>query len=393
MNCLIVARQNETIYNMNKTTEVILPKFYSPSSDTGRCYVYFSVRNYSTGKMVRHRIYSGFAGVTIADKRKDAQKLINQLTEKLKKGWRPSVSKSVELDDKLRFDNVITQTLAKKERTVRWSTYVGYKSKFKAFKSWLDHMTIEYVPEFDEERADEFFLYLIKDKGLSNGSHNDYVTALNILFKPLLQRKLIASSPTRFIERLRKTNRPAKYISREDLKLISSHLRKNDPHFWLFLQFVFYLFIRPHSELRYMKISWIDFEHQNVTIPGDIAKNHKTATLPIPKPLFEQLEFLRSYRSDYYIFTLNECPGKKHISKNHYQRKFRDLRSLLNLPTEYSIYSFKHTGAIMVTRLNKVSTKELQMQLRHHSLDMVDRYIRQMIAIDSTNLREGFPSI
>ena len=40
-----------------------------------------------------------------------------------------------------------------------------------------------------------------------------------------------------------------------------------------------------------------------------------------------------------------------------------------------------------------VSVKELQMQLRHHSLDQVNAYLRQMGVMDMDNLVDRFPEI
>ncbi|MCX6269628.1 MAG: hypothetical protein NTU44_00125 [Bacteroidetes bacterium] len=39
----------------------------------------------------------------------------------------------------------------------------------------------------------------------------------------------------------------------------------------------------------------------------------------------------------------------------------------------------KHTGAVEASKY--IPVKDLQMQLRHHSLDQVDAYLRQMKAV------------
>lgn len=58
----------------------------------------------------------------------------------------------------------------------------------------------------------------------------------------------------------------------------------------------------------------------------------------------------------------------------------------------YCLYSWKHTGAIQAVK-NGVGVKELQIQLRHHSLDQVNEYLRQMGVWDLKNLQANFPAI
>jgi len=40
-----------------------------------------------------------------------------------------------------------------------------------------------------------------------------------------------------------------------------------------------------------------------------------------------------------------------------------------------------------------IGVKQLQIQLRHHSLDETDKYLRQMGVRDVGNLRSDFPGI
>jgi integrase len=59
----------------------------------------------------------------------------------------------------------------------------------------------------------------------------------------------------------------------------------------------------------------------------------------------------------------------------------------------YTLYSWKHTGAIAVAKSGRVGVKELQIQLRHHSLDQTDQYLRQMGVQDLGRLQAHFPTV
>ena len=73
---------------------------------------------------------------------------------------------------------------------------------------------------------------------------------------------------------------------------------------------------------------------------------------------------------------------------NHFDK----IRKLINLPRDYKLYSFKHTGNVMAVKAG-IGLKELQMQNGHHSLDQLNAYLRQMIGTESEALRTKGPII
>ncbi len=88
--------------------------------------------------------------------------------------------------------------------------------------------------------------------------------------------------------------------------------------------------------------------------------------------------------------------GSKHMKpmeENTMEHRHRTLLQELNFDTDrYKVYSWKHTGAVMAVKAG-VHVKQLQIQLRHHSLDQVDEYLRQLGVSDLGDLRANFPSI
>jgi L-asparaginase II len=65
---------------------------------------------------------------------------------------------------------------------------------------------------------------------------------------------------------------------------------------------------------------------------------------------------------------------------------------LHGLSDTHNFCSWKHTGVIAASQ-SGINMKDLQMQLRHHSLDMVNEYLKQLGVIDSVALRENFPTL
>lgn len=64
----------------------------------------------------------------------------------------------------------------------------------------------------------------------------------------------------------------------------------------------------------------------------------------------------------------------------------------LNITGRYGFYSWKHTGAVMAVK-GGINIKDLQLQLRHHSLDMVNEYLKNLGVTDSERLLNHFPGI
>ena len=75
------------------------------------------------------------------------------------------------------------------------------------------------------------------------------------------------------------------------------------------------------------------------------------------------------------------------------RRRFHNVLEVLGFDTKlYNVYSWKHSGAVDCVKAG-ISIKELQLQLRHHSLDQVDEYLRQLGLIDLMGLKTNFPKI
>ncbi|MDW3649885.1 MAG: hypothetical protein R8P61_22625 [Bacteroidia bacterium] len=74
-------------------------------------------------------------------------------------------------------------------------------------------------------------------------------------------------------------------------------------------------------------------------------------------------------------------------------RRHQEILKNLRFDTKrHKLYSWKHTGAVSAVKAG-VPIKMLQIQLRHHSLDQVNQYLRKMGVHDLGRLAEMFPGI
>ena len=116
-------------------------------------------------------------------------------------------------------------------------------------------------------------------------------------------------------------------------------------------------------------------------------------SIPIP---FEQ-ELLKwnfqDYKANHYIFGKGGKPSATSWGSNYFSNKHREILLSLGYDTKrYKLYSWKNTGAINFIEAGG-NLKELQMQMRHYSLDMTDKYLKGLGVMDSYNLRNNFPPI
>jgi integrase len=195
---------------------------------------------------------------------------------------------------------------------------------------------------------------------------------------------------------------PARYFQAHQAARLGDYLAATDSQLWLHCQFVYYCFLRPRAELRYLKIEDIYFEERKIMVRSDFykegrdghlppgSKNHKTEFVAIPDAFAPALEHLKTLPPNSYVFH-SEKDIYKPIGRNTLGERHAVALKALGFSSEYKMYSWKHTGAVNCVKAG-VSLKELQIQLRHHSLDMVDKYLRQLGIADLVKLRASFPA-
>lgn len=394
----------------------ILPQINDYAGDLSKqWFVYYSYRNPRTGKMVRFRTSEGFSKLSTAAARyKVAEKLKEKLTYKLKNGWNPFADDSqVIYSDMLKYDLIakedgrlrksnktinyyMSEFLQEKKPNIRISTYHTYNSKFRIMEQFLKKRKLNDndISEFNDDTARKFISYLFEKRNLSNKMANQYILLFNMFFNHLKKRKILLINPFENITYYKTSSTPAKYFQLPTLQIVKEAFLEHDPQMWTIAQFEFYCMIRP-IELRKLQIKNIDMFEATITIPANIAKNGKQRTVIIPEPFYLYLKEkinIMQYPDHYFIISKKYEPDTEPVGKNYMWNHFNAIRKKINLPRDYKLYSFKHTGNVMAAR-SGIGLKELQMQNGHHSLDQLNVYLQQMIGSESEALRNRGPKI
>lgn len=267
-------------------------------------------------------------------------------------------------------------------RTLRKHASRFYNTHVRVFLKWLKDKPLKCSP--DDAQA---FINFLKDKGNCNTTVNHYRNTLKSLYAELLEMKKIKVNPFAKIKKLKESRESKKAYTPAQVQEIKEYLQQHDPELWLFCQFIYYCFIRP-NELRQLKIKDIDFYNNLITVPGSISKNHKSQPVVIPDVFVKDVQHLAKLPEELHIFG----KGNEPLGETNMSDRFRKIRNELGYSKKFTMYSFKHTGAMYFAKKTK-DVKALQVQLRHHSLDMVNTYLQNMGAIDNQEVRNNFPAI
>ncbi|MDX2248223.1 MAG: site-specific integrase [Bacteroidia bacterium] len=334
--------------------------------------------SYYQGK-TRVRVYGDINKFkTLKERRSEIDRIISSL-EEIEPGWQGELAKTVwaRLEEKKQFLRLKT-----------WQTYLSKCRKFELFLKTSGLLQAD-INDFTEAHARQF---LSKQKNPT--TYNHYLQMFRGIWEGFAKEGKVTGNLWSNIQPQRQNPVPALFFQERQVKHLHKEIEARDGQLWLFCLFIFYTFIRP-GELRLLKVGDIHFEENRVLIRSSISKNKKQQYVAIPEAFQKYLRKseVYTYPPGYYVFSPGCVPAPDPVGKNWMKiRHQRILRELGYDTKQYKLYSWKHTGAVMAVRAG-VPIKILQIQLRHHSLDQVEKYLRQMGINEVENYSDRFPDI
>lgn len=171
-------------------------------------------------------------------------------------------------------------------------------------------------------------------------------------------------------------------------------LKEKIPHIngklWLFVQIMYYTLARP-NEIRQLKKQNILFESGKVFIPAQISKNGKDRWPVIPQSLIPALENLCENKvSGDFLFPgqrSGTCIGKNRMSEAH-----KNILIKLEISTNCTLYSWKHTGVVQAYK-SGVDIKAIQMQCGHYSIIETDTYLKSLHLYENDEFKMKMPEL
>jgi integrase len=352
-------------------------------SDGSRPFVEFYVWDAREKKLKRKRDYSP-EKIGDARKRKaHANKLIKDYNTLLKQGFHVKAEEEQPqaLPDQKQYSisEAFTFLIKIKEKTVRERTVQAYstlKDRLVEFYQCegIGDINIAYLTKED---IDAFFDWLLLEKKIGHKTFNNYITLIRAAFTFFLDRNIVFKHPVK-VKPLKTDIGGNIAFSNDQVKELSEVISQKNPELWFFIKFMYYCFIRP-NEIRQLKVKYLMRESETIVIPAHISKNGKQGSVVIPVPFLADINVKQMFdeQPEFLIFSTEGEPGKKLRGKNTMNLWHRQILDELGYGSEYTLYSWKHTGVVEAYKAG-IDIKTIQQQLRHHDLQMTDIYLKSL---------------
>jgi len=396
--------------------DIIWPHLCDAGGDPCKLwYVEYSLRNPVNNKMERFRHYDGFRGIPAEERYLFANQLIEDYKRKIITGEIGFVD-IVEYTDMLIYDG--SATFAKAQETASGSTrfYISdfieykkpeislktlqtYRSKFRYFIFYLESKKLADKPVsfINNDIIVDFLRKMTDERSLSRRSIEKYQQILYTFFTYIINvKKIQMQHPVMNVPRMGSiVDKASAAIDKENRIKLQQLIENEDPQLWMACCFIYYTAIRPHTELRLMKLDQINYNSHTIVIRNYLAKTKRTETIDIPDQLYYMITEewkLQNYNQELYVFSKDNFPGEFPLGKNSMRIRFNQFRDRLNLPKDVHYYSWKHSGAQELAD-SGISTYELQRHLRHRDLATTESYLKKRIGQKSSTIKHNFPSI
>lgn len=318
------------------------------------------------------------------ERRWQLQRVCNAINDLFESGWRPKKGKQLIINAEKTIVEAIEYVLEVKSKTVDAKTMVSYRATSKKFVKWLEdnHYNLLYCNQITYNYIVAFLDYL-KLKVPAGTSINNDIRFIKTIFNEIEERELITVNPTKKVKIPKvakgKTNTP---LTPDEFKKVSKFLKecKEYPRLHIHAGFIYNCALRP-KEIMLLKIKDIKFDIEQIDVRADISKNNKKQPIAIPPIFLKQLEYLKEYDPEWFVFGFDLNPSPKRMGTNHSSSVWKKLIKE-GLGIDKDEYSLKHSRAIHMY-LDGASIHEIQVYLRHASPSETENYMRTMIAFIS----------
>ena len=342
-------------------------------------FVYFYVMNPSSGKLKRIRIKLN-REKNIKQRKKDAQRLIQGINQRLSLGWNPLV-KAIAPKASEKLNSALNSFLKVKEKEMESTSthcYVSYINIFKKYLKEAGFSNDAFVTNFTHQHA-VAFLDIIEER-YSPKTFNNYLAFFKGLFIWMKEKGYVDDNPFEGINKkprkLLKKNR--RLLTDEELKKLMEFLAENNREYYIMVLLCYGCFIRP-KEIALLKCKDINLEKQVVYVSADIAKNDNESYRTIPNEILPVLKLADLSNPNLYLFGAHKnwdfTPGKQPATSKK-MAKYWELvvRPALGFGLDLKFYSLKDTGITNMLQ-NGVPINLVQKQADHSSVAMTAIYV------------------
>ena len=352
------------------------------SSNT-RYYVYFS--HVVSNK--KHRIYSGVdfgmrsaRGLSASELQLYFKTLLATVTLKLSTGWHPEEQQVKPV--------VVAKALWSYEASIHGyidKAQYGDKHKYTLKWYWKELCMAFGDSKLDAFKKSELQTYLMNRYVGSNTSYNTAKRYYKCIFNLLIELGHCADNPVVGIKNKKAEASINQAFENKELKKLLEWLKANDIVLYRVAILMYTTFMRPHQEVRLLKVKYFDLDEGQLVLPPRYTKNGKQVTIPLQLSVLEEFDYLRQMEGDAFVFgAVNPCYfatrwGKK-LKKNY------------QLKPNQTLYSIRHTAAVEMYKRTK-DVALIQRLMNHSSMEVTIGYLRSLNCSLAGNQADMYPRL
>lgn len=380
---------------IHSTLAFSMPKITYGTKDTVLSFYAF---DHQVGRLKRKRIKLNHLGHRWFIRRRERE-ICARFLALLAQGWSPFSIDSPEADAILpRFSqsHSLTEKLTMKVALQRYSEFINAEVERKVMSVATRKTYLSYIAKLvsflspsiliSEIATSDLVSFIdhMKTKNLSPKYCNSFIGWLKTAFGWMKERGYVSDNPALSIKTetlARQQGRPT--LTDKERETLFTRLRERGHlEFLLSCLIEYYAYIRP-NELYRVKVRYIDFENQSVTIPAEISKNRKTAKVTLPIVVVNLMRELgiEHHKGDDYLFGKGLKCGPQIGNAKQFGRFWdnhvvRDGGIYPELGKRNVVfYSLKNSGITdMLSR--GVPTAVVRDQARHQDLSTTEIYGR-----------------
>jgi integrase len=323
-------------------------------------FVYWRDEN---GRMFKIRL--GINRIKSTQQRREfGRQLLAQTNETLKTGKVELYHPAIKL---------LRNVVESKKLTLRRRSWQSYLYAVNSFEKFLPDKEIK-IHEIDRKLARAFIDSLVSSgqKGKSINGVRGFLTAIFNHY---------GENHDNFINPFKGTKKQQEDIGK-NIAFSEDQMEKlwaaMDPNMKLFTRFIYFTYIRPIELLR-LRVRDVRMEMRQIIIHGDQSKNKKQQSVVIPDSFLMELQDLDYGKmpGDWYLFGKGLKSGPEPYSRNSVTKYHSKILEKLKFEKSLTLYSWKHTGVVAAYNAG-IDLYSIMRQLRHHSLDMTQIYLKSL---------------
>jgi integrase len=323
---------------------------------------------------------------------KDRNRLLKRLQfefdKALNQGWNPFV-KEAELPS---LNEALEKVLIDKMNSNLCDLYKrNLKAVIRMFREFLPSKILK-------AECDQLDFALIEEfLNKFQTSERNYINrrrCLGTIFNEMVRKGFAKNNPVKNTKPARaKASLHAPY-SNEQLKSVLNFLKDHYPNLHLCCLLTYGCLLRPHHEIRLLKLRHIVQGFTQIQLSGNENKSKRVRTVYLPRyvqdALRERLAMLHDKEANIFTFT-DEPYNVGYFNVMWGKAKIKMIKAKILEPKQ-TIYSFRHTAAVNVYRKTK-DLHILQQLLQHSNMIVTLNYLRGLGEINDERLRDVLPEL